>query len=386
MKSGSAVFLINSLGTGGAERAVVLLGASLRRAGHEIRILCLERPALDAIPAGLDVTYLSRLRSSLGPVLKLLLLPFLAFRLAAFLRRERIRVVISHLFRANFVNVLAKRLARSRHKAILVNHTRVSRLRDEGLQGWINWKLCRMLYPRADLVASVSAGAAAECAGMLGLQPERSIILNDPIDTAAWETAAKRAQPSQAIAAVGRLVGLKRFADLIDAFARLAEDFPRLELRLVGDGPERSDLENRAARTAVLNRIRFLGRMADPAAAVAGCLAFVSASETEGFGMAIVEALAAGVPVVASDCAYGPREILAPETDSMRLLDHNADLEIATFGILYPVGSVNSLEKALRRLIQDTALREKLSRLGLQRAAAFSVEHSTAAYERLFQE
>jgi N-acetylgalactosamine-N,N'-diacetylbacillosaminyl-diphospho-undecaprenol 4-alpha-N-acetylgalactosaminyltransferase len=307
----------------------------------------------------------------------------MAARLAAYLTDEQVTVVMSHLFRANFVNILARILAGSLHRAILVNHTRVSRLRGEGIQGWINLGLCKLLYRRADLVASVSTGAAAECANILRIRPERSTTLYDPIDVAASEASARGAQPSHAIVGVGRLVGLKRFADLIDAFAGIASNFPNLELRLVGDGPDQNRLESRAAAAGVSSRIRFLGRVADPAWALAGCTAFVSASETEGFGMAIVEAMAAGVPVISSDCAYGPREILAPATDPTHLLGPDSELEVAQYGILYPVGSVKTLEKALRLLLEDSALHAELSRNGARRAADFSVERSTAAYERL---
>ncbi len=384
MSEAPAVLLINSPGTGGAERAVAAAAARLKEMGRDVRLLCLERaPLSGALSAHVPVEYLSSLSAHANPALKLLALPFLALRLSAYLSAESIPVVMSHLFRANFVNVLARVLARSRHRAVLVNHTRVSRLAGEGLAGRINWALCQMLYPRADCVASVSTGAARECARLLRLPASRSITLYDPINTSLAASAAAGARPAHAIAAVGRLVGLKRFPDLIDAFSRVAPDFPGLQLRLVGGGPEQSRLERRAAATGVSARIRFLGQSAEPAAAMAGCAVFVSTSETEGFGMAIVEALAAGVPVIASDCAYGPREILAPSTDQTRLLPFGADIEIARYGILYPVGSVDALEKALRRVLADSALRAELARRGPERAADFSVDRSTAQYDRL---
>jgi len=382
--SGRAVLLINSMGTGGAERAVALAAARLRARGRDLRILCLEKaPEEEAPSQELEVVYLSGMKTSAGPLMKLAALPLLAFRLSSYLARQGVQTVMSHLFRANFVNILARLLARARHRAILVNHTRISRLRAEGIQGRINWLLCRLLYPKADLVASVSSGAAAECAELLGLSSRQSLTLHDPIDTEAANAAAPREGAGDALVCAGRLVSLKRFGDLIEAFSRIAADFPRLSLRIVGDGPERADLERRAAESAAGPRITFNGRVADPFGALSGCAAFVSASETEGFGMAIVEALALGIPVVASDCAYGPREILAPDTDPTRLLEPGAGMEIASFGILYPVGSVPELEKALRRLLADEAIRSELARKGPGRAADFSAERAIAVYDRL---
>ena len=380
----TAVLLINSLGSGGAERAVSAAAARLKTTGHDVRVICLERRGAQIVlPPNVPITYLSGLSASSNAILKLLALPFLALRLSFWLSRFGARTVMSHLFRANFVNVLARVFAGSRHRAVLVNHTRISRLRDEGLQGRINWILCRLLYPRADLVASVSTGASAECARLLGLPPEKAITLYDPIETSAHTgSEAKRVLPP-AIIAIARLVPLKRFEDLIDAFSGIAAEVPGLQLKIVGDGPERSRLEKSAAVSEFADRIQFLGQLAEPGHELAASDVFVSTSAVEGFGMAIVEALSAGVPVVAADCAYGPREILSPSTDSTRLLEEDADIELAEYGILYPVGSVKALQKALKCILGDEALWKEMSRKGPVRAADFSVERSTAAYERL---
>jgi glycosyltransferase involved in cell wall biosynthesis len=378
-----AILLINSLGTGGAERAVSA-AAGWMAGRHEIRIVCLERHGAQiALPSSLSVSYLSNLKESSSAILKLIALPFLAFRLSSSISRLGAAAVMSHLFRANFVNVLARVLAGSRHRVVLVNHTRISRLRSEGAQGRINWMLCRLLYPRADYVASVSKGASSECARLLGLPSGKAITLYDPIETAARGTPAQGGAYPRAIAAVGRLVALKRFEDLIDAFSAIAADYPGLHLKIIGDGPERSRLEKRAAASCVSDRIHFLGQLAEPAKELIGCDAFVSTSAVEGFGMAIVEALAAGIPVISADCAYGPREILSPSTDSTVRLGDGSDMELTECGILYPVGSVKALQKALRLILDEGALRKELSRKGPVRAADFSVEQSAAAYERL---
>ncbi len=99
--------------------------------------------------------------------------------------------------------------------------------------------------------------------------------------------------------------------------------------------------------------------------------------------MAIVEALATGVPVIASDCPYGPREILCPESDPSLMLAPDADFEVAPYGVLFPVGSVRALERAMRRVISDAALRSDLAQRGPVRAADFSAERSAIHYDQL---
>ena len=390
--SGPSVLLVNSMGTGGAERAVAAVAACLRGRGRDLRVLCLERAAPgSAIELDPPAVELSSLGSGGSAALKLAALPFLARTLAAYMLREGAGTVMSHLFRANFVNVMARDLGGFAHRAaqsatyraILVNHTRVSRLAGEGLSGRVNAALTRRLYPRADLVASVSRASAAECAAFVRIPEARSIVLYNPVDCAAAVAAAAQSRPRPAVVALGRLVALKRFGDLVEAFARLAPDYPELELDIVGEGPERSRLEAQAAASGAAGRIRFPGRVADPFPALAGARVFVSASEVEGFGIAIVEALAAGLPVVASDCAYGPREILAPRSDPTRLLERAQGYEAADYGLLYPVGSVESLEAALRRVLDDASLASALAAGGPSRAADFDIERAADAYEAL---
>jgi N-acetylgalactosamine-N,N'-diacetylbacillosaminyl-diphospho-undecaprenol 4-alpha-N-acetylgalactosaminyltransferase len=407
------VLLINAMGTGGAERAVAAVAARLRERGRDLRVLCLERAAPgSAIELDPPAIELSSLGSGGSAALKLAALPFLARALADYVRRENVGTVMSHLFRANFVNVLAAgprfdarsgagkaadaaahRAAGHRaagHRAILVNHTRVSRLASEGLSGRVTAALTKRLYPRAELVASVSRGAAEECAAFVGLPAGRSIVLYNPVDTAAASAAVAVAadavagrSPCAVIVAVGRLVALKRFGDLVKAFARLAPDYPELELHIVGEGPERSKLEALAKGSGAAARIRFLGRLADPFQALAGARAFVSSSEVEGFGIAIVEALSVGLPVVASDCAFGPREILDPRGGGAPRLRPDEGFEAGEFGLLYPVGSVDALESALRRVLDDKAFARELAARGPERAADFGLDRAADAYEAL---
>jgi N-acetylgalactosamine-N,N'-diacetylbacillosaminyl-diphospho-undecaprenol 4-alpha-N-acetylgalactosaminyltransferase len=378
------VLLINAFGYGGAERAVAIAAKWLRQRGHDVRLLALEAtPAEMRIGAGIPIIRLSSMRFDRAPVLKLLALPILAARLAAYIRRENVAAVMSHLFRANFVNILSRLVFGAAHRIVIVNHTRLSRLGGEGGSGRITFLLCRLLYPRADVVASVSKGAAIECERMLGLRPGHSMVLYDPVDTKRGAAVTPDSTAAETLVSIGRLVPLKRFGDLIEAFFRLAPDYPALHLRIAGEGPSLAGLRRLASSSTAGSRIHFPGRLDDPFPAFSGCRAFISTSETEGFGIAIVEALSAGVPVIASDCAYGPREILAPSSDSTRFLDPPAEYEIAEYGILYPVGSVAALEQAIRRVLDDDELSEKFARLGPIRAKCFSVDRAAVVYENL---
>ncbi|ETR65471.1 MAG: hypothetical protein OMM_14197 [Candidatus Magnetoglobus multicellularis str. Araruama] len=112
--------LINSLADGGAEKVALTVLESLVKRGHHIKLLCLEKNQYYEIPNGVEVIYLSNATGHENGLIKLLKLPVLAFKLIKLIRQHHIQVIQSHLFRANYVNVLAK-LMGSSHCSQLVN-------------------------------------------------------------------------------------------------------------------------------------------------------------------------------------------------------------------------------------------------------------------------
>lgn len=145
------------------------------------------------------------------------------------------------------------------------------------------------------------------------------------------------------IGSAGRLVGLKGHDRLIRAFAALLPEFPGARLDICGDGPARVDLESLAARFGCSNAVRFQGWREDFPSLCAGWDVFVLPSLAEAFPIALLEAMSAGVPSVASDVG-GVRELLQPETS----------------GLLVAAGDVEALAAAMRRLLANADLRSRL--------------------------
>ena len=175
-------------------------------------------------------------------------------------------------------------------------------------------------------------------------------------------------QPGPRLAVVGRLVPYKRVDVVIRALARLHEEQPDLRLVVIGQGPERERLEQLAIELGVADRVElrgFVARHSDVLAAVAGSSAFVSASEIEGFGIVVVEAMALGVPYAVTDIpAY--REV----TDG------------GVGGSLFPAGDDEALAAGLRPLIDDPSTRGALALAGREHAGRYewaSVAIDTAA-------
>ncbi len=112
---------------------------------------------------------------------------------------------------------------------------------------------------------------------------------------------------------VAHLVARKRHGDVLRALAVLGDRYPRLRYRVIGDGPERTALEGLAARLEVSDRVDFLGQLA-PAEAIetaSSSTLFVMPSTEEAFGVAYIEAMAAGVPAIGCRGEPGPEEIAA---------------------------------------------------------------------------
>lgn len=113
---------------------------------------------------------------------------------------------------------------------------------------------------------------------------------------------------------VARLAYQKGHDIAITAFRRVVDAFPDATLTIVGEGPERPKLEALIARLGLQDNVRLRGMVADPSVELSSARAFVTASRWEGFGVAIVEAMSVGLPVVAARCDFGPEDlIVAPE-------------------------------------------------------------------------
>ncbi|OON71586.1 glycosyltransferase family 4 protein [Streptomyces tsukubensis] len=174
---------------------------------------------------------------------------------------------------------------------------------------------------------------------------------------------------SRTVVAAGRLIPVKHYERLIDAFQKVAAQHPDWTLRIYGRGKERAKLRGRIDELGLNNHVFLMGPSTpiDPEWAK-GAIAAVSSS-TESFGMTIVEAMRLGVPVVSTDCDYGPREIIT----------HGHD------GLLVPVdGAVeDALADALTGLIADDAGRLRMAEAARVSARRFLPERIAEQYEEL---
>ncbi len=348
------LFYTHGLVDGGAERLWANLATAFHQRGHDV---------LFAVDFAAEEN-----RASLDPAIPLHVLGgshrASVGALARLIRAERPAVALSAVGGSNLKLLAALSLARTGTRAILSYH---------GFEEWRTGKLSFAAYATLPLVTRLAARTVAASGplrdalvGRWRAAPLRTVAIDNPVafpaDTRLPSAAELAARP-EVVLSVGRLSPLKDHATLLSAFTLLAR--PSARLVILGQGPERPALAELARRLGIADRLEMPGYIPDPWPAYAGARCFVLPSRSEAFGNVVVEALAHGLPVVATDCA-GPASIL----DGGR------------HGTLVPVGDDRALAHAIAAALDrpgDPGPRRA-------RAEAFSIDRRVPEYEALVTE
>ncbi len=304
-----AVFIPNLEG-GGAERVTANLIGGLVRSGISVDLLVVraQGPNLARIPPQVRVTELGAPRTlqAVRP-------------LAAWLKRERPDALLAVMDSAAAAAMAARRLARVPTRLVAVLHSATWMQATATIpfgERWLPLAL-RGLLVDTDAIVAVSHGAAGELTQLFPWLRGKVQTIYNPVVTS--ELLARAQDPPQhpwlsqtevpVVVAVGRLCAAKDFATLIEAFALLRA---RRQVRLIvfGDGELRADLEAQVARLNLGDSVQLPGWTDNPWAALRSASLFVLSSEYEALPTVLIEALACGTPVVATDCRFGPREVL----------------------------------------------------------------------------
>ncbi|WP_310411680.1 glycosyltransferase family 4 protein [Chamaesiphon sp. OTE_8_metabat_110] len=224
------------------------------------------------------------------------------------------------------------------------------------------WQLLmKWSYRHADLVTVLTQNAIPFYPPAAGYQ---TIAIPNPILTPApaIETARLLATPS--LIAVGRLEHCKGFDLLLRAFHQLQAKYPQWQLTILGEGKHRAALEELRSQLALTDRVHFPGAVTNVREYLHQADLFVLSSRIEGFPMALCEAMACGLPVVAADCLSGPRDII----------------EDGVNGVLVATEDIAALVAGLDALMSDPARRHHLAQHAPQVLARFGLERVMATW------
>jgi glycosyltransferase involved in cell wall biosynthesis len=280
-------------------------------------------------------------------------------RLARLFSELRPDVVHTHNLHAHFYATPAARLARvpavvhTRHGAAL-GATRHGRL--------LFWAACRM----ADRVVSVSADTGRLSAREGRLRPGQGVTIWNGIDIGRFPYRGPAAGPN--LITISRLEPVKDLPTLLKAAAAARRQGPALRLTVVGHGSERAALQALAQALDLGDAVAFLGERADVAPLLASAAVFVSSSSSEGVSLTLLEAMAVGLPVVATAVGGNPEVV-----------------EHGVTGELVPAAAPEALAAAIVRVCEDPSRAAALGRAGRARVDRhFDVRQMVAAYERLY--
>jgi len=362
------LFVINSLAGGGAERVLTtILGASAPwRDRYDVHLALLDdEPRAYAVPEWITVTQLDA-RHRLGASIAQLR------RLVARLNPD---IALAFLTRANVATAIA--MAGRGRPWLISERVNTSAHLGSGAGAIAARAMVRFAYPRARHVIAVSDGVVDDLVENFGVARDRVSAIANPVDhdAIAAQAAAPASLPIDGdyVVAAGRLVPNKNFALLVDAFA--ASGLPH-RLVIMGEGPERASLEAQIAAKGLTGRVLLPGFVANPFAMLARALLFAMPSNAEGFPNGLVEAMACGLPVVATNCASGPSEILA---DLPR--ESVVDARQVPAGALVPTNDVAAFASALRDVASEPR-RSVAAQAARRRSLDYGVAQATEHYWR----
>ena len=345
-------FFIRALTGGGAQRDTILLANEIASRGIPVDLLTLvpQGPLLPLVSSNVAIVPIGggKLRAAVPGLRRALI-------------ERRPHALVSAEAAPNLIALTAARLIprATRPRIVLreVASPSIAARLDPYGQNRAAYRMLHFAYRFADVVVTLTEGARRDLAANFHV-PEAKLArmsANAVIDPAVL-AAPEVKRDGSLIVSVGRLSPEKDQTTLIRAFARLDRS---LRLEIAGDGPMRGPLQSLIRELGLTGRVRLSGFVADPFTVFRRAALAVSSSRYEGFGNAIVEALACGTPVVATDCPYGPREILAN----------------GRYGTLVPVGDPAALARAITQ-----ALAVRPDRAALRaRAATHTVAHAADA-------
>lgn len=346
------MFYTTSLSGGGAERVWVVLASALARRGHAVTMV---------VDFAADEN-----RGFLAPEVDLVELklghPRSVLALVVQIARRRPDLVLSAIGGSDIKALLASIVLGRRRRVITSYHGYLEN--ESGLLGWIHFRFARPLTWASAAVICVSDGLRRNVIDRWGAIADRCVRIYNPIDVAGVDPALTRdrlAAREPIILGVGRLVPVKGFVGLVRAFAAMTDRSARLVI--LGQGPGHDAILAEAERCGVADRVTLPGYVAEPWQWYARARCFALSSRVEAFGNVVVEALAHGLPVVATPCD-GPREIL----DAPHL------------GVVVPAGDDRAFAAALDAALADPG--DPVPRMA--RAADFGVAVAVRRYEELF--
>ena len=305
MERARVLLLTTQAGGGGAQRVMALVAQGLPQARFEVHVALTRGDAAEAeaLPRAVRVHALKagRARAAALPLLRLIW-------------RLRPEVILCGAPEISFAVLLLRPFLPAKTRLLVRQNSTVSAILTKGHVPWYTRLLYRLLYRRADCIICQSRAMADDLQREAALAGDRLAVLPNPIDVAgivaaqatpmAWSGAGPH------LLAAGRLAPEKGFDLLIEAMAAVRRRFPEADLVIAGSGKERAALLAQSRSQQLEDAVHIADGLTNPYGYFAGATVFVLSSRYEGMPNALLEAAAAGLPLVATPASGGVIELL----------------------------------------------------------------------------
>ena len=343
---------------GGAEKVAVNLANEMVRRGFDIDVVLIKSQGelLADLESSINIIDLDaeRIRSAVKPYV-------------SYLEDSKPDVILASMWPLTSIAIIANQLAKSRSTVIVSEHTTWSQshIVKKWSRRWMTRLIMSLTFPFADGIITVSNGAALDLARFSFIKRQSITVIYNPVvderKMGCCDSSVNHLWPKAEyhILSVGTLKHVKDFATLIKAFA-LVRNKVDASLIILGEGELRAELLALSKILGVSSHVSFPGFVRNTTPFYQSADLFVLSSLAEGFGNVIVESMASGTPVVATDCQSGPREILKD----------------GEYGKLVPISDIDALANAIVTSIKETHCAEVLKR----RASDFTIDKITSQY------
>lgn len=380
-----------TLANGGAERIISTISQSLTfREQYSLKIITFDNSSNDYLFDCEVIDLRERFSKELNSIKPIKFINYI--KIINKIKNEmKFDIVLSFMENMGIVNAITRKNETTIHvvSSYLSGQFEYSKSIKNNLYVYLFRLLIRIFFNKLDGILTISKESKIDLIENFKIAKNKIIVSYNPYDIKMINRMSEKDKIQKdsniiRIVNMGSLIDVKAQWNILRAFQILAEKYNHLELMLIGRGENEKYLKDMTSKYNLNGKVKFIGYDTNPFKYLKSSDIYVMSSVREGLPNALIEAMACGLSVIATDCSSGPREILAPKSNFLKKTEI---VEKAEFGILVPINKSakkkisdpldeqeKMLEHAIEVLVKDEGLRKEYAIKSIIRSSDFDVE------------